>query len=700
MLAETPLYMDNLAMSMDSKTNNSFSNSPVSEESNSQSRPNISPELEHPAADEKSVTSPRPAPCDSLEVVQVQPTRKKSQKRSIVCEFEEEGKPQCKQRAILSYRFCIRHILNDLDAPYKRCEFMIRNKIQCTNAIKKDLNSIYCSTHLIKRGEKEAKRRKKPEAAVTNDSQNSMGSDVTSPSLHEDGLNSSFDSVDQIKSSEPVHFVPQSRPIIRRVDNGFHSDQYPQTSRAFVTETRVVEAEPHAGPYLGNDLRRPYEPGFVVHKYIPENGSNLPRVRNLQSRKCPVKLMNCKVAPVCYDSSILNVGENMDEVEKLKRDYLNENGNQKTKRQKKEIQLAHKCRNIRIKGPFRSIGLIDTMCNQVEGMDFDNSDLFPLGFEPSDSESSSDESSVDNCSAVNLNPRDFRQCRLELYLLKKRLKRESEKLQWNARLSVNVIAAARSYPDQVGSAFKTREVTRKRYNNINSLRHRCFYFYQNTQTKCDNIAVPRSSLCMEHIGYSVDQKAFVFCSTPCCGKPVLKMNAMMFGGKCEEHHFLGLQSQEVSVHNGIRKFHNNGHDIPKTNGHHTATLHVQNNNCNESGRLTDEHDTSADNQLINSITMDDFNVTDVVDGDVSLSSVANDLFDNHELNDMLSQFPSVDDPPSENGGDLDGNDELLNVFTNPVDDSEEGMAHSWADIHEFLRSEGYQAGSPSHPAGN
>ncbi|CAD5229150.1 unnamed protein product [Bursaphelenchus okinawaensis] len=688
MLAETPIYMDNLVMPTDSKPSNSFSNSPVSDESNCLSRPNVSPELELPVVEEKP------------EVMQPPPTsKKKSQKRSIVCEFEEEGKPQCKQRAILSYRYCIRHILNDLEAPYKRCEFIIRNKIQCTNAIKKDLNSIYCSTHLIKRGEKEAKRRKKPEPVVVPDSQNSIGSNVTSPSLQDDVLNSSFDSLEQSKPVEPINFIP-NRPVIRPVDNGYHVDQYPQTSRGFVSDQRIMEVDSHGHPLPYSEIRRAYEHNVVLNKFMPENGVPVPRVRNVQSRKCPVKLMNCKVAPVYYDSAILDVGEDMDEIEKLKRDYLNDTTAEKsTKPQKREIQLAHKCRNIRIKGSFRSIGLIDTMCNQIEGMDFDNADLFPLGFEPSDSESSSDESSIDQYNTMNLNPKDYRQCRLELYLLKKRLKRESEKLQWNARLSVNVIAAARSYPDQVGAAFKTRVTTKKRYNDTKSSRSRCGYTDQTTKIKCDNISVPRSLLCVDHIGYSVEQTAFVFCCSPCCGKPVLKLHALLFNGRCEEHYFAAKHPPDSVTSNGICNGNGVGslHDIPKMNGHQNRGMH-HNNNHDEPIRMAEpDHDSSTDHQLINSLTMDDFNVTDVVDGDVSLSSVANELlFDNHELNDMLSQFPSVDDPPSESAGDLDGNDELLNVFTNPGDDSDEAMGHSWADIHEFLRSEGYQAGSPSH----
>lgn len=49
---------------------------------------------------------------------------------------------------------------------------------QCTNAIKNELNNIYCSTHLIKMGEKEAKRRKKPLEPTPSEGR---GSSIASP---------------------------------------------------------------------------------------------------------------------------------------------------------------------------------------------------------------------------------------------------------------------------------------------------------------------------------------------------------------------------------------------------------------------------------------------------------------------------------------------------------------------------------------
>ncbi|KRX23933.1 INO80 complex subunit D, partial [Trichinella nelsoni] len=96
------------------------------------------------------------------------------------CTFRD-SKP-CHQRRLNGYQFCIRHILNDKDAPYRSCSFVrVQNgkQIPCRNSILKNKNTQYCSTHLIKLGFKEPKSRKKTEKMMNKVEDSPSGSLVS-----------------------------------------------------------------------------------------------------------------------------------------------------------------------------------------------------------------------------------------------------------------------------------------------------------------------------------------------------------------------------------------------------------------------------------------------------------------------------------------------------------------------------------------
>ena len=51
----------------------------------------------------------------------------------LLCSFSEKT---CMQRRLNRYAFCIRHVLEDKNAPFKQCKFVAKyNGQRCTNAI-------------------------------------------------------------------------------------------------------------------------------------------------------------------------------------------------------------------------------------------------------------------------------------------------------------------------------------------------------------------------------------------------------------------------------------------------------------------------------------------------------------------------------------------------------------------------------------
>ncbi|XP_059145382.1 INO80 complex subunit D-like [Physella acuta] len=77
----------------------------------------------------------------------------------LLCSFS--GK-LCNQRRLNGYGFCIRHILEDPNAPFKRCAYVAKSSNQmCTQAIPKHEERRYCNNHMQVLGMLPKKERKK-----------------------------------------------------------------------------------------------------------------------------------------------------------------------------------------------------------------------------------------------------------------------------------------------------------------------------------------------------------------------------------------------------------------------------------------------------------------------------------------------------------------------------------------------------------
>ncbi|XP_041460389.1 INO80 complex subunit D-like isoform X2 [Lytechinus variegatus] len=82
----------------------------------------------------------------------------------------------CKQRRLNGYAFCIRHVLEDVSAPFKQCEFVAKyNRLRCTNPIPGEENRKFCNSHMQVLGlaPKRGKKRKGDQSPDSrNDSRN------------------------------------------------------------------------------------------------------------------------------------------------------------------------------------------------------------------------------------------------------------------------------------------------------------------------------------------------------------------------------------------------------------------------------------------------------------------------------------------------------------------------------------------------
>lgn len=90
-----------------------------------------------------------------------------------------------------------------------------------------------------------------------------------------------------------------------------------------------------------------------------------------------------------------------------------------------------------------------------------------LGLEPSDDESSSDSdftSFDESKSQISSSEEHSTNNRLELYLLKKKLRLESARLVQRAKLCIPINAASRQYVNSVGAALRVRKANMSKEN--------------------------------------------------------------------------------------------------------------------------------------------------------------------------------------------------------------------------------------------
>ncbi|KHN82305.1 hypothetical protein Tcan_09256 [Toxocara canis] len=213
-----------------------------------------------------------------------------------------------------------------------------------------------------------------------------------------------------------------------------------------------------------------------------------------------------------------------------------------------------------------------------------------------------------------------------------------------------------------------------------------------------------SNQCPQHILYNIHQKLFSYCSESCCGQPVLFVNSLFTSGLCRYHYELSQKEAEKSVveREGDLQSSSRPGGIPpisflqQPQPECTSAMappppyaplkrDVQMNAYNAAD-ITGGVPNMQRNPEVTHIA--DFNESEGVETDVSLASVAKELgFDGRELSDMLAGLPADE---------TDTDDILHDHFSQGLKEDEvvataemDDLGHSWADVEQFLLSEGY-----------
>uniref|UniRef100_A0A7E4VNS5 NSL complex protein NSL2 n=1 Tax=Panagrellus redivivus TaxID=6233 RepID=A0A7E4VNS5_PANRE len=233
-----------------------------------------------------------------------------------------------------------------------------------------------------------------------------------------------------------------------------------------------------------------------------------------------------------------------DEAERLLRDYIAQDT--EPPRRNKTIKLYQKRQRMRIGGSYRKIPVVDEMCRTLEDYDFDGTDFFPLGLEPSDDDEwSDDEDKVFPPRMSGLNRVMGPQ--IEMFLSKKQLKLEKHRLKQNAAACGPMMAAALPFPNSAGAALATRHHYRRGLTlpETKPLRERRCYHMQSVShgslmehrsLRCPKPCLPRTNHCSDHIQHNIDQDLYEDCLVPDCERPLLPTEAMLTNGLCRQHY--------------------------------------------------------------------------------------------------------------------------------------------------------------------
>ncbi|KAK6101003.1 putative DNA-binding domain family protein [Brugia pahangi] len=375
----------------------------------------------------------------------------------------------------------------------------------------------------------------------------------------------------------------------------------------------------------------------------------------------------------------------------------------------KVIQLKQKRRRMKMTGIYRKIPQVDQMCRVLEDQDFDRTDLFPRGLEPSDDEDEENDYldlrwSEMACNAVS-DPAP--QGALQVYLVKKQIRLDKNALMKEAVTNAPIMHACKQYPNSVGAALADRASNYGTAPSAVVNQKKCTITILkggSSPVQCMNNCLPFSNHCAQHISYNLNQKLFSYCAEPCCSQPVLCVDAPKTLKLCVHHYEL---RKKKKAEEGLAR--ENTHQSWKQQ---TPICYVQQQPIQQYDgdiRMNIQHSHYQSQDIgtdrLNSVGVGDFcelemgSASSGNESDVYLASFAKDLefnFDGREINDMLANFNVSDGEGADILHDQPFSDGVKDEFLQlPTEFNEIAGGHNWLDVEQFLISEGVDLSSSS-----
>ncbi|CAG9536437.1 unnamed protein product [Cercopithifilaria johnstoni] len=371
----------------------------------------------------------------------------------------------------------------------------------------------------------------------------------------------------------------------------------------------------------------------------------------------------------------------------------------------KVIQLKQKRRRMKMTGVYRKIPQVDQMCRVLEDQDFDRTDLFPRGLEPSDDEDEENDYldlrwSEMACNTVS-DPAP--QGALQVYLVKKQIRLDKNALMKEAVTNAPIMHACKQYPNSVGAALADRASSYGSATSAVFSQKKCTITILkggSPPIQCTNNCLPFSNHCAQHISYNLNQKLFSYCAEPCCSQPVLCVDAPKTLKLCVHHY--ELRKKKKSEEELARE---NSHQSWKQQ---TPICYVQQQpmqSYEDDIRMNIQHSHDIGTERLNSVGVSDFcelemgSASSGNESDVYLASFAKDLefnFDGREINDMLANFNVADGEGTDILHDQPFSDGVKDEFLQlPTEFNEMAGGHNWLDVEQFLISEGVDLSSSS-----